>query len=167
MFGRKVDPNECHKVLQLLGCWSRAIATIDRATDTMRLTMAQQPTGMQSKEFEKARLAALEVVAEIQKETMDPRFWPILEDNRGAKIMLDLQMKLNESYAHQLNLLNVYGVAADAFRSGRDAQSPSVKEMMSANKSFARVLDQMGAISGKLARHYRISAQEYQSELRG
>ena len=79
--------------------------------------------------------------------------------------MLDLQMNLDESYAYQLNLLNLYGYAADAFRSGKDAQTPSAKEMTAANKSFARVLDQMGAIAGKLARHYQISAQEYQREL--
>jgi len=81
--------------------------------------------------------------------------------------MLDLQMKLGESYAHQLNLLNLYDVAADAFRSGRDAQAPSAKEMMSANKSFARILDQMGATASKLARHYQISVQEYQREFQG
>ena len=79
--------------------------------------------------------------------------------------MLDLQMKLNESYAYQLNLLRLYGVAAEAFRSGRDTQAPSAQEMTLANKSFARILDQMGATASKLARHYHISAQEYQREL--
>ena len=164
MFKRKIDPNERRKVLELLGRWSRAIVRIDEVTDAMRLTIAEQPLGMQSDEFEEARLAAVAVVGQIQKETTDPRFWPILEDNSGGKVMLDLQMKLNESYAYQLNLLNLYKVAADAFQSGRDAQAPSAKEIMSANKSFARVLDQMGAIAGKLARQYGISSQEYQRE---
>lgn len=167
MFGRKIGPNERRKVLELLVRWSHAIASIDRATDAMRLTIAQQPLGMQSEEFEKARLAALAVVGQVQKETTDPRFWPILEDNNGGKVMLNLRMKLDESYAHQLNLLNLYKVAAEAFRSGTDTQAPSVKEMTAANKSFARVLDQMGAIGGKLARHYRISTQEYQHEFQG
>jgi len=63
MFGRKIDPNERRKVLELLSRWSHAIARIDRATDAMRLTVAEQPLGMQSEEFEKARLAALAVVA--------------------------------------------------------------------------------------------------------
>ena len=165
MFRRKIDPNERHKVLELLGRWSRAIARIDEATDAMRLTIAKQPLGMQSGEFEEARLAAVAVVGQTQKETSDPRFWPILEDNNGGKVMLDLRMKLDESYAYQLNLLNLYKVAADAFRSGKDAQAPSAKEITSANKSFARVLDQMGAIAGKLAKQYGISAQEYQREL--
>jgi hypothetical protein len=131
----------------------------------MRLTIAEQPLGMQSEEFEKARLEALAVVGQVQKETTNPRFWPVLEDNSGGKVMLNLRMKLDESYAYQLNLLNLYKIAADAFRSGRDAQSPSVKEMTSANKSFARVLDQMGAIAGKFSRHYRISVQEYQRKI--
>lgn len=165
MFGRKIDPNERRKVLELLGRWSRAIARIDEATDAMRLTIAKQPLGMQSDEFEKARLAAVAVVGQIQEETTDPRFWPILEDNRGVKVMLDLHMKLDGSYAHQLSLLNLYKVAADAFRSGRDVHAPSANDIMSANKAFARVLDQMGAIAGKLARKYGISAQEYQREL--
>ena len=58
MFGRKIDPNERRRVLGLLGRWSRAVARIDKATDTLRLTMVEQPMGMQSEEYEKARLAA-------------------------------------------------------------------------------------------------------------
>ena len=131
----------------------------------MRLTIAEQPLGMQSEEFEKARLTAVELVGQVQEETSSPHFWPALEDNRGFKIMIDLQTKLDESYAHQLNLLNLYKIAADAFRSGRDAQAPSSKEMTEANELFARVLDQMGTIAGKLTKHYRISAQEYHREL--
>ena len=122
MFRRKIDPNERHKVLELLGRWSRAVARIDKATDTLRLTMVEQPMGMQSDEYEKARLAAIAVVGQVQKETTDPRFWPILEDNNAGKVMLDLRMKLDESYAHQLNLLNLYKVAADAFRRGRESE---------------------------------------------
>ena len=165
MFSPKPDPEQRRKVLELLTHWSSAIARIDGATDTMRLVIAKQPLGMQSDEYEKARLAAIAVVEQVQKETTNPRFWPVLEDNNGAKIMLELKAKLEESYGHQLNLLNLYGIAASAFRSGRDSQAPSAKEMESANKSFARILDQMGAITGKLAKHYRISPQDYQREL--
>ena len=38
--------------------------------------------------------------------------------------------------------------------------------MMMSNRAFAHVLDQMGAIGGKLARRYRISVQEIQIEWR-
>ncbi len=165
MFGRKIDSRERQDVLHLLARWSQAIGRIDEATNAMRFTIAEQRTGMQSEEFEDARLAAIEVVKQVQAETSNSRFWPILGDNAGSKIMLEFQMKLRESYAYQLNLLNLQGIAAEAFRRGRDDQAPSSKELTSANKSFARVLDQIGKVGGKLARHYRISTQEYQSEL--
>lgn len=165
MFGRRIDPRERQDVLELLARWSQAIARIDKATDAMRFTIAEQPMGMQSEEFEKARVAAIEVVKQIQVETSNPRFWPVVGDKEGSKMMLEFQMKLNESYAHQLNLLNLYKIAADAFRRGRDDQAPSNKEFTSANNSFARGLDQIGKIGGKLARHYGISPQEYQREV--
>ena len=56
MFGRKPDPEQRRKVLELLTRWSSAIARIDSATDAMRLVIAKQPLGMQSDECEKARL---------------------------------------------------------------------------------------------------------------
>ena len=80
--------------------------------------------------------------------------------------MLQFQKKLEESHQHQLNQLRLLGAAAEAFRSRRDYEAPSSEEMMSSNKAFTKVLDQMGATGGQLARHYRISAQEYQAELR-
>ena len=80
--------------------------------------------------------------------------------------MIELMSKLDDSYAHQLNLLNLYSFAGEAFRSGRDYEAPSVKEMESANELFARKLDEMGGIAGKLARHYKISPQEYLLQMR-
>lgn len=167
MFGQKVDADERRKVLDLLNRWSQAIARVDKATDAMRFTMAEQPLGMQSDEFEKARLAAIDVLRHVQTEASNPQYWPILKDNTGAKMMIGFQTKLHEAHAHQLNLLNLYGVAAEAFRRGREDQSPSQKEFKSANSAFARVLDEMGKIGGNMARHYRISVQEYQEGLRG
>lgn len=165
MFRRTVDPDEREKVLTLLNRWYRAIARIDKATNAMRLTVAEQPSGMQSEEFEKARLAALAVLEEVQSESGDPRFWPILRDNHGVMVMLEFQKKLEEAHRHQLNQLRLLGAAAQAFRSKREHEAPSADEMMSSNKAFARVLDDMGAIGGRLARHYQISAQEYQAKL--
>lgn len=166
MFGRTIDPRERQDVLELLGRWPRALARIDEASDAMRFTMVEQPMGMRSEEYEEARLAAIEVLRQVRAEISSPRFWPILKDNVGAITMLELQKKLDECLAHQLNLLNLYGQAASAFRRGRQDQSPSHKDVMSANRSFARALDQMGPIGGKLARRYRISLQELQRELR-
>lgn len=163
MFGRKVDPSEREDVLGLMGRWFQATATIDQATDAMKSTIAR--LGMQSGEFEEARLAALEVVNRVRTETAAPHFWPILVDKTGARILIEFQQKLHESYAHQLNLLNLYRIAAAAFRGGREDQAPSDKELTAANNSFAHVLDEMGRIGGKLAKHYRISGQEYQRQI--
>lgn len=166
MFGRAIHPDERQEVLELLGRWFRAIARIDEATDAMRFTMAEQPMGMQSPEFEQARLSAIAVLKQVQAETSNPRFWPILTDSAGIKMMVEFHSKMDECHAHQLNLLNLYGIAASALRSGREDQAPSNKDIMSANRAFARVLDQMGKMGGRLARHYHISPQEYQRQLR-
>lgn len=166
MFRRTVNPEERAQVLNLLSRWSHAIARIDKATDAMRLTIAEQPSGMQSGEFEEARLGALVVFDVVRRETQDPGFWPILYDKNGAKILLDFQKNLEESHNHQLNQLRLLGAAAEAFRSGREQDSPTSKEMMSSNKAFAKALDQMGATGSQLARHYRITGQDYQVDLR-
>ena len=166
MFGRKIDPNERQKVLDLLVHWNRSVTRIDESTSRMRLTIAEQPLGMQSKEFETARLAAVATVEQIRKETSAQQFWPILNDDRSMLIMLELQNKLIESYKHQLNLLRLFGAAAEAFRSGQNYKSPSQQEVTSANSHFARVLDEMGALAGKLARNYRIEGREYLTALR-
>ena len=166
MFRRTVDPEEHDQVLNLLSRWSHSIAKIDKATDAMRLTIAEQPLGMQSAEFEKARLGALEVFDMVRRETQDPGFWPILYDKNGGKLLLDFQKNLEESHQHQLHHLRLLGAAAEAFRSGREQDSPTSREMMSSNKAFTKALDQMGATGRQLARNYRITVQEYQADLR-
>lgn len=55
MFGQKIDPRERQEVLELLARWAEAISRIDEATNAMRFTIVEQPTGMQSKKFEEAR----------------------------------------------------------------------------------------------------------------
>lgn len=166
MFWRKtIDPNERQTVLELLGRWTRAVNRVDSAMDAAMYVVAKQPLGIQSDEFEKARLEALAVVKDVQDETTQQHFWPILDDNQGGILMFRLREKLDESYGHQLNLLNLQGAAAEAFRAGRDQEAPTTREIMGANQAFARVLDDIGKAAGKLARHYRISAQESQSQL--
>jgi len=162
---RSVEPHEQEMVLGLLARWSRATARIDAATDAVRYVTAEQPLGLQSDEFEKARLEALAVLKDIQDETSDREFWPVVEDNKGALLVLELRAKLEESYVHQLYILRLMGAAAEAFRTGRDHEAPTNKELMSANRTFARVLDDMGNVGGKLGRHYRVSGQEIQRQL--
>lgn len=159
-FSRDPDPIEKQKALNCLRMWHNTITSIDEATDAMRAVIATNPLGMQSDEYENARLVAVNTVKEARKNTGDFRRWPILSDNDGLKILIELVKDLNESYQHQMNLLNLYKAAAQASRSGDESAAPSVKEIQRANKSFGRLLDKMGRTAGKLTRHYKISAQE-------
>ena len=165
MFGNKIDYIERNKVLDLLGRWSRAISKIDNATDEMKLRIAQQPNGMQSKAFETARLGALSVVTEVRNETNDPRFWPLLDDLKASKIMLEVQMKLDKSYDYQFEILRLLGNARTAFLKGREDEAPSNKDMMKIYRKHGDIIDDMGKTAAKLAKHYRISAQDYQQEI--
>ena len=79
--------------------------------------------------------------------------------------MFRLRQKLEESFPHQLSLLNLQGYAREAFRAGKEHEAPTASEIMVANRAFTRVLDDIGKAGGKLARHYRISVQEYQRQL--
>ena len=167
MFWRKVDSQERGEVLDLLRRWQLATSEIDTATNAMRLAIAEQPMGMQSAEFERARKAALRVLDKVQSQTNDQTFWPVLYDNNGAKTLLDFRSKLEEAHRHQLLQLRLMGAAAEAFRRGREQDAPSQRELMESNRLFAHVLDQLGALGGKLARRYKISAQEIQIKWRG
>ena len=87
----------------------------------------------------------------------------LFSDNHGFRILIELVKDLNESYQHQMNLPNLYKAASPAVRSGDEGAASSVKEIQRAHESFGRLLDKMGHTAGKLARHYKISAQEYLS----
>ncbi len=165
MFGHKTDDFERNEVLSLLGRWTNAINKIDIATDKMKLTIAQQPNGMQSEEFEAARLKALSVVTEVRSETSNPKFWPILNDLKASKIMLEMQTKLYESYDYQLEILRLLGNARTAFLRGRDDEAPSNKDMMKIYKKHGNIIDDTGKTAAKLAKCYHISPQDYQREI--
>jgi len=164
MFEKMPDPVECPKVRDILHRWANTLAEIDNATNAMRLVMTQQPLGMQSPEFEKARLAAVTVVGEAQKETSNLKYWPILTDTKGALYILELKSKLEESYNYQLLILSLYGKAAAAFRAGKNPEAP-VKEVLSTQDAFGQILKEMGSISSKLGRRYHLSTQEVQKSL--
>ena len=149
------------KVLEVLGAWSNIVVEIDSATDKTRLAIAQN--GMHSHEFEEARIAAIAVVEEAQKQTRDYGFWPVLEDDTGAKLLLDLQMKVDMCYDHQLLLLRLQGTAAEAFRTGDDSHAPSINDIKTANENFERILDEIGKAGGKLARCYKLRGQDIQT----
>jgi hypothetical protein len=159
-FAKGPDPIEREKALNCLRLWQNTINSIDEAANAMRATIAANPMGMQSDEFERARLVAVSAVKKAQEKTGDFRRWPSLNDSNGLKILAELIKDLNESYQHQMNLLNLYKIAAQAFRIGDERSAPSSKEMKRANESFGRLLDKMGRTASKMARHYEISPQE-------
>lgn len=161
LFSKAPDPIEKQKALDCLKMWHNTITSIDEATDATRTVIASNPLGSQSDEYEEARLVAVNTVKEAQKNTADLRNWPILSDNDGFKILIELVKDLNESYQHQMNILNLYKAVSQAVRSGDEGAAPSVKEIQRAHESFGRLLDKMGHTAAKLTRHYKISAQEY------
>ena len=165
MFGRQIDPTERHKVLELLIRWSRAMTTLDTATDEIRQTIVAQPLGMQSSEFENVCMHAVSVVMKIQKDATNQGFWPVLKDKTATKTLSDLHANLEKSCVLQLKLLDLYKLAASAFRSLKEYNAPSLNEMTIANKAFINVLDDMGLIAGKLAKRYKVTAEEYQGDL--
>ena len=152
--------------MDMLRRWQLATSEIDTATSAMRFTVAEQPMGMQSDEFEQARKEALAVLEKVWDQTKSPSFWPVLNDNNGARTQLEFMEELEEAHRHQLKQLNQLGIAAEAFRAGREADAPSQQEMTKSMRDFARVLDQLGALGAKLARHYNISSQEIQASWR-
>jgi hypothetical protein len=166
MFWRKIDPQERNKVMDLLFRWHTVITRVDEATDKMKQTIAEQPLGIKSIEFERVRLVAVSVVAQIRKETTSPPFWPILTDNQGAMRLIELQQKLDETLNHQLYLLRLSGATAEAFRNGNKDSAPSIQEISLANKAFENMLDDMGVAASHLARHYKISGQDYLGKIR-
>jgi len=161
LFSKEPHPLEKLKALECLTIWNQTIKSIDEVTDAMRGVIATHSLGMQSDEFEEARLVAVNTVQGAQKETSELKNWPFLNDNEGMEILIQLVSDLEESYKHQMNLLNLYKIGAQAFKNGDDSAAPSGEEMQEANEAFGRLLDKMGHTAGKLARHYKISAREY------
>ena len=162
LLGEKISPDERQKVLELLARWSQTTVRIEAAINLVRLTAEEQSLGMQSEEFEKARLEAIEVVNQTQGETTDQQFWPFLENDSGARAMFDLRAKLEESHQHHLSLLRLEGDVAGALRDTQEGKAPSADEIVAAKEALERALDQIGVSVGQIARYYRISPQEYQ-----
>ena len=159
-FKRKVDPVEKGKVLEVLGKFRRDTDAVDDATDTMRVTAAEHPNGIQSGDFEEKRLATVELVKQLLDDTKDHSNWPVLEDDKGMALMLGLQMSLNETYAQQLDSLRlqreyVEGLKADRVTS-RDSDT-----LESVHRRMAGSLIELGQAASRLAKRYKVKPGEY------
>ena len=167
LFGERMNTDERQKVLDMLARWFQGTVGIETAVNLVRLTAEEQSLGMQSEEFEKARLAAIEVVDQTQGEIADQQFWPVLEDDSGARVMIDLRAKLKESHQHHLSLLRLEGDVAESLQDTQEEKAPpSGDEIVAAKEALERALNEIGVNVGQLARYYRISPQEYQREAR-
>ena len=165
LFGRRVDPAEQQKVLALLRAIFQGNAKIDAAKNAALQSIAREPRGMASPEFEKARGATLEALNAVSAQVGDSAFWPVLDDPKGVTIMMDLRQVLEECHRHQLSELHAMGSAAEAFRSAAAEAPISPEDIKRSARAFNKSLDKLGRIAGKLARHYKISHQELQSFL--
>jgi len=169
-FWRKVDPEEAREVLGLLGRLFGIFALIDSTTDRTRLAIDQH--GMHTNEFEEARLAAKEVVGEFQIQVADYGFWPALEEDRGAGLLLELQAKVNESLRHLLLLLRLQGRVHVRLGTDFDTQTTYVEELVTlnetskANRDSERIIDELWTVCAKLARHYKISRRDIRTAQR-
>lgn len=114
LFGRSVDPAEQQNVLALLRAIFEGNARIDAAKDVALLAIAQQPRGIASPEFEQARRATLEVLNSVLSQVRDSAFWPVLDDQRGVRLMIELRQVLEECHRHQLAELHAMGAVAEA-----------------------------------------------------
>ena len=159
-FKRKVEPVERSKVLKVVGKWHRDTEAVDNATDAMRLVAAEDPAGIQSESFEEKRLAAVEIVRELLDQTKDQLNWPELEDDKGWKLMSVLQMSWNETLVQQLDSLRLQREYVEALKSGR-ATGADMGVISSLHHRMADTLVEMGRAAGRLAKHYKVTRQEY------
>ena len=160
MSTHKVTPEERSAVMDLLKRWHEAIERIDEATGRMKQIAANRSLGIQSMEYEVARVGAMAVVHEVRQQTQDDAFWPALTGRKAPAIKEQLKQKMDEATGCQLNLLRVWGLAAEAFRTGKEHSAPSIEELMSLSGDYTRLLGEMGAIGVSLAVWYKITAKE-------
>ena len=154
LFSNRLDDPEGRRiVIDLLKRWGTASERVDEAPDAMRLTVARNPSGMASDEFESARQHALNVLEQVIKETSTIGFWPSLTDASGASLAFQLSQELDLCHRHQMVQLSMFGQSAQAFRNGEPTPVTN-QEIERSNRDFEKAIDGMGKTAAKLARRY-------------
>jgi len=161
---RKATPEERATVLKLLKRWHEATLVIEEATDRMKANAADPSLGIQSVDYEKARVTAMAVVDAVGREGAEPGFWPELGGRKGPAVLAAFKQKWDEALVCQLNVLRVWGLAAAAFRNKRVTDAPPIQELMSLASELASRLDEIGMLGAALAIHYKIPAKELEKE---
>lgn len=159
-FWQKGNPADRSNVLEVLGRWDREIDAVDNATDAMRLVAAQDPEDIQSAAFEEKRMTAVQVVNDGLEWTKQPRNWPLLIDDKGSELVAALQVLVNELLAQQLDHLRLQRELVEVLRGGR-ASERTGDDLRVLNDRMAAYLHEINNVSKRLAKHYRITVQDF------
>lgn len=157
---RNIDPAEQTKVLNVLGKWHRDTEAIDDATDAMRLASASESNGMQSDRFEEERLATVRLAGKLLEENKDQRNWPELVDGKGSALISMLQMSFNETLAQQLDSLRLQHEYVDGLKRNSLTRADN-DALASLHNQMTRSLNDMAKVVATIAKHYRVTPQEY------
>lgn len=159
---RKRKDAEKGAVLDLLVRYTQIINRIWNIPLIAKLAMTLQMKGeINLEEYERRQLAAVGVVKQVQQETTNPEFWPVLQDGEGKAMALEMQKKLDESCGHLLEVLNQSLAAGRRFARTEDTTKPAVDNMFSADQSLQRTCAEGAIIGISLLQHYGISSEEY------
>ena len=153
MFWRRVDPKEQARVLGLLIDYDEAKAEIDSA---LRAISTEHLTDIQSDEFEEARRATLTIIGKVQTEINDPSFWPVLKDNSGSRILLELRLQFAEYCRHTLTFLRLLRAETEALEAGKG--KGAYKQDFEENaRASSHVAARLGVALTKLLRRYKFN----------
>ena len=153
MFWRRADPKEQARVLGLLISYEEAKAEINGALHTMT---TEHFTDIQPDEFEEARKSALTTISKVQAEINDPSFWPVLNDNKGSRILLEFRSEFAEYCRHTLTFLRLLRAEAEALKAGK-GEGAYKQEFEEHARASSHVADQLDVALTKLLRHYKFN----------
>ena len=152
MFWRRVDPKEQAQVLRLLISYDEANSEIKGALYAMS---TEHFTDIQSDEFEEARRAALTTISKVQAETNAPSFWPVLNDNKGSRILLEFRSEFAEYCRDVLTFLRLLRAEAEALKAGKG--EGAYKQVEEHARVSNHVANQLSFALAKLLRHYKFN----------
>ena len=159
-FWRKTDPVDRSNALIILGKWTRDSDAVDNATDAMREVAAEDPNGILSDSFEDKRSATVKLVSRLLKENKDQGNWPQMVDDKGQALISVLKNVFNETLAQQLDSLRLQREYAKAQKLNKLSDA-DVDVLATVHARMDNLMDEMGRAAVKLARHYRVTTQEY------
>ena len=162
MFWHRVDPKEQARVLGLLIGYDEAKVEIEGA---LHAISTEHFTDIQSDEFEEARKAALTIISKVQAEINDPSFWPVLNDNKGSRILLEFRSEFAEYCRHTLTFLRLLRAEAEALKAGKGVGAYKQESEEHARAS-SHVANRLSVALTKLLHYYKFDTwtpEDYRS----